>query len=84
MLPVKIGIYGIAAAMEERRKQLHPVPFTLVYDYYLHLEAAQCKSGRHREAGFEVNTKRQVLRMDLAIPIPIAVTNFLIYLMKTT
>lgn len=63
---------------------MHPVPFTLVYDYYLHLDVAQCKSGKHTEAGFEVNTKRQVFRMDLTIPIPIAVTNFLIYLMKTT
>lgn len=61
MLPVKIGIYAVAVAIEETEKQLCIVLCTLVYDNYLHLDVAQCKSGKHTDAWFKANIKRQVL-----------------------
>lgn len=68
MLPVKIGIYGTATAVEETEGAIVYSPVYLVYDYCLHLDIAKCKSSKHTQARLEVNTKRQVSEWILPIP----------------
>lgn len=88
MRPVKIGIYGIAGAIEERWEAIAQNPLTLLCHYHLHLDIAKCKSSKHPGMCFMINAEKQVSEEISTVPISIFSNQFskifLIHLLKTT
>lgn len=69
-------------------KQLHAASLTLLCHYHSHLDIAKCKSSKHPEVCFMINTERQLSEEISAFPISIFRNQFsktfLIRLLKTT